>query len=252
MPLPSSESVVTCTTRAMQALADVARVPVGLENLALAVSPDDVDAQPAMLSRVLDAVDGVLLLDLHNLWCQATNYARDPRELAARYPLARVRQIHVAGGGWSSSAYGEPFRRDTHDALVPADVLDLLAWLIPHCPALEVVILERLPQALADEPARAAWRDEWQRLAAIVNGAAREAVIAVPPVILDLRDSTATLDELATFQDAMTAALFDSTDARALRTTLATDPRFGEQVATWDLRALEVAIALANKWSVRA
>lgn len=252
MPLPSSEAVVTCTTHAMTALAKISGVPVGLENLALAFSNDDVDAQPAMLARVLDAIDGVLLLDLHNLWCQAINYARDPRTLATRYPLARVRQIHVAGGGWSSSAYGEPFRRDTHDAPVPDEVLELLAWVIPRCPALEVVILERLPQALADEPARAAWRDEWQRLDAVVHGAAREPVIAVPPTAIELRDSTATLDELATFQDAMTAALFAGGDARATRDTLAADPRFGEQVATWDLRALEVAIVLAAKWGVRS
>jgi uncharacterized protein (UPF0276 family) len=250
MPLPSSESVVACTTRAMRELAAVAGVPVGLENLALAFGDADVDAQPAMLGRVLDAIDGVLLLDLHNLWCQAINYRRDARVLATRYPLARVRQIHVAGGGWSSSAYGEPFRRDTHDAVVPHEVIELLAWLVPHCPALEAVILERLPHALADEPARIAWRDEWHHIADVVRRAAREPVIAVPPVEHALLDHDATLEELATFQDAMAAALFDAADTDGVRQALARS-RFADQVAGWDLRALEVARVLAVKWGVR-
>ncbi len=250
MPLPSSQSVVDCTTHAMRELATIAGVPVGLENLALAMSDADVAAQPAMLARVLDAVDGVLLLDLHNLWCQASNYDRDPRELAARYPLARVRQLHLAGGGWSESLYGEPFRRDTHDAIVPDEVLELLAWITPRCPALETVILERLPQALADEPSRAAWRDEWSRIDEIVRRAASEPVIAMPSTEHPLADTSATAGELAAFQDAFAAALFEGRDAAGVREALRAQTRFADQIAGWDLRAVEVAIALTARWAV--
>lgn len=239
MPLPSSDAAVTCTTHAMREYAKVAGVPVGLENLALALSDDDVDAQPAMLARVLDAIDGVLLLDLHNLYCQAVNYGRDPRELAARYPLARVRQLHVAGGGWSHGG----FRRDTHDDAVPAPVLDLLAWIIPRCPALETVILERLPHALADERAREQWRDEWRTIDQIARAAGES--IAPPTIEHALLDRTATVDELAAFQDAMTAALFAGDLEQALAHTA-----FADQVARWDPRAIEVARVLASKWGV--
>jgi len=251
MPLPSSDAVVAATARALHALARAAGTPIGLENLALAFSDDDVDAQPAMLSRVLDACDGVLLLDLHNLWCQAINYGRDPRELAARYPLARVRQLHVAGGTWSDSAYGPPFRRDTHDALVPDDVLALLAWIVPRCPALEAVILERLPGALGDEPARAAWRDEWRALDEVVRTAAREPVIAAPAIGRELLDTSATLDELATYQDTLSAALLGGGDPRAIHAGLLAHPEltpFHDQIARWNLRALEVAVALTARW----
>ncbi|MBA2542270.1 MAG: DUF692 family protein [Deltaproteobacteria bacterium] len=254
MPLPSSEAVVVATDRAMHALASTAGTTVGLENLALALSDDDVDAQPAMLSRVLDACNGVLLLDLHNLWCQAENYGRDPRVLASQYPLARVRQLHVAGGTWSDSAYGAPFRRDTHDALVPDDVLALLAWIIPRCPALEAAILERLPGALSDEPARAAWRDEWRALDHIVRAAAREPVIAAPTVTRELLDTTATLDDLATYQDTLSVALLGGGDPREIHAELLADPeltKFHAQIARWNLRALDVALALTAKWSTR-
>lgn len=251
LPLPASEAVIAGTTRALRAMAEVAGVPVGLENLALALSDDDVDAQPAMLARVLDAIDGVLLLDVHNLWCQAVNYARDPRELAARYPLARVRELHLAGGGWSESAYGAPFRRDTHDAVVPDEVIELVGWLIPRCPALEVVIVERLPHALGDEPAREAWRGEVRRIADVVRDAARVPLEAVAAVAAAPVEPAATLDELAAFQDATFVALCDAPDPVAVRDALLGHPRFADQVARWDLRALEVARALVARWSVR-
>src|SRR5262245_3112928 len=112
-----------------------------------------------MLARVLDATDGVLLLDLHSVWCQAVNYERDVRELVGRNPLAPVRQLHIAGGSWSGVE--RRFRRDTHDALAPAEVIALAAWVIPRCPELESVIRERLPATLQDEAQRRAWREEW-------------------------------------------------------------------------------------------
>ncbi|HEY5935726.1 MAG TPA: DUF692 family multinuclear iron-containing protein, partial [Kofleriaceae bacterium] len=202
MPVVACAAAVTSTIEAMRALAAVARVPVGLENLALAFGQADVDAQPAMLAAVLDAIDGVLLLDLHNLWCQAVNYQRDVRELAMRYPLHRVRELHVAGGSWSASQFGAPFRRDTHDALVPREVMDLVAWMIPRCPALEVVILERLPDALGDHDA---WRGEWHELATAVHGAPREPIEVPRPPQLDL-DALTPL-AVAAFQDALTAVL---------------------------------------------
>jgi uncharacterized protein len=253
MPPPASTAAVDQTVGSLRALAAAVGVPIGLENLALALGPSEVDAQPAMLARTLAAVDGVLLLDLHNLWCQATNYQRDARELATRYPLARVRQLHVAGGSWSASAIGAPFRRDTHDALVPDEVMELVAWIIPRCPALEVVILERLPDTFPDEPARAAWRAQWLELAAIVAAAAREPVIAVAEPALAHAEPAAGIAELARYQDALVNVLLATSNARDVQAALLAHPDvvpFRDQVAGFEPRALEVAIALANKWGV--
>jgi uncharacterized protein (UPF0276 family) len=253
LPLPASESAIACATRSLRALGHATRVPVGLENLALAFGDEDVDAQPAMLARVLDAVDGVLLLDVHNLWCQAVNFARDPRALAAHYPLARVRQLHVAGGSWSTSALdGRRFRRDTHDALVPHEVMELVSWLVPRCPALECVILERLPGACPDAPARDAWRAEWTELATIVRTAADAPpiVVADPPAVA--LESQAAVDELAGYQDALLAALSSQPTPAAVRDALLADRSspFRDQIARFELRALEVAMLLVAKWGV--
>ncbi len=243
LPLVASEAVVASTTRALRALAAAARVPVGLENLALAMSEHDVLAQPAMLAQVLDAIDGVLLLDLHNVWCQAVNYRRDPRELVARYPLARVRELHVAGGSWSTTADGGRFRRDTHDALAPDEVLELVAWTIPRCPALEVVILERLPTAIDDHDA---WRAEVTRLAAVVQRAAAQPIVA-PLAVEHPRSPAHAIDEVAAFQDAMTEVLLAGGELAALLAHPSTAP-FRDQVARWEPRAFAVAVALAATW----
>jgi uncharacterized protein len=249
MPLVASEAVVQSTITAMRALADVARVPVGLEILALALSPMNALAQSIMITRVLDAIDGVLLLDLHNAVCQATNFGFDPKELIARYPLDRVRQLHVAGGSWSESAFGPPFRRDTHDALVPDDVFELVTWVIPRCPALEVVILERLPTALDDGTA---WRREWQRLAAVVREAGRQPLVEPPPAIITPLPDDHGAEDVAAFQDAMYATLLAGGAPRDVHATLlAQAGPFGDQVSRWEPRAIEVAIALAGKWAVR-
>ncbi|MEO8703575.1 MAG: DUF692 family multinuclear iron-containing protein [Kofleriaceae bacterium] len=253
MPVPACEAAVEHTVSSLAALAEAVTVPVGLENLALAFGPADVDAQPVMLARVLDAIDGVLLLDLHNLWCQAVNYGRDVHALAARYPLARVRQLHVAGGSWSASAIGGPFRRDTHDALVPDEVMQLVAWIIPRCPALECVILERLPDTFPDEPAREAWRTQWLALAAIVEQAARAPMIATPPPPWCALDPRPSLADLGRYQDALAGVVRATSNARDVHAALLAHPEvapFRDHVAGFELRALEVAIALANKWGI--
>lgn len=249
MPLVASEAVVQATIGHMRALAQTARVPVGIENLALAFSPLNALAQSIMITRVLDAIDGALLLDLHNVWCQAINFGFDPEELIARYPLDRVRELHVAGGTWSESVFGKPFRRDTHDALAPDEVFELVAWVIPRCPALEVVILERLPTALDDH---AAWRTEWQRLASVVRAAAREPVVEAPPAIVTPLPSDHGTADVARFQEDLYAALLAGGDPRdGHRALVAKAGPFAEQVARWEPRAIEVAIALAAKWAVR-
>ena len=240
---------MAATTEALRELAAVARVPVGLENLALALSEGEVDAQPAMIARTLDEVDGVMLLDLHNVWCQAVNFGRDARELAGRYPLGRVRQIHVAGGSWSESALGERVRRDTHDGAVPPDVLDLLAWVIPRCPALELVVLERIPDALVSQADHAAWRDEWRAVAEVVHRAAREPVIAPPAPPQMSLDDRVTREDVARYQDAQIAVLLDGGGVSELLALPDAAP-FRDEVAAWQPRFVEVAQWLARRWSV--
>ncbi len=159
LPPPPVAEATQVGTAALRALAEATSGPVGLENLALALSPADLDTQPGAIAAMLEATDGYLVLDLHNLWCQAVNFERDAVALMKQYPLERARVLHVSGGSWSAS-----FRRDTHDDRVPQEVFDLLAPALQLCPKLEAVILEQLGPTLADPAAEQGYRDDFMRL----------------------------------------------------------------------------------------
>ncbi|MCC6672286.1 MAG: DUF692 family protein [Planctomycetes bacterium] len=165
LPVPTDACALDLGRERLRLLRDAACCPVGIENLAFAFARDEARRQGAFLDDLLAPVDGFLLLDLHNLHCQAANFGMDPEELLASYPLHRVREIHVSGGSWREGSHG-PVRRDTHDGTVPSAVLDLLAIALPHCPRLEVVILERLGASLPDRAAQLAFASEYRGLAA--------------------------------------------------------------------------------------
>jgi uncharacterized protein (UPF0276 family) len=163
LPLPPMPDVADVGARALRRVAKRCGVPVGLENLAMALSPDDVMSQPSTITEVLECVDGYLVLDLHNLWCQAVNFDRDPVALMECYPLERAAVLHVSGGSWSM--HGESrLRRDTHDARVPEDVFALVPEALARCPRLEVAILEQLGPTLADSALSEGYQRDFLRL----------------------------------------------------------------------------------------
>lgn len=169
LPLPDGPGARAVLRRRLQALADTAGVPVGLENLALALDADEPWQQGPLLADVLAATDGYLVLDLHNLWCQIANYDLDGAALLASYPLARARVIHIAGGSWWSPPGSDArFRRDTHDGAVPDEVFALLAAAVPRCPALEVVVLERLGDSLRTDDDAVRLREDFAAVRATV------------------------------------------------------------------------------------
>jgi uncharacterized protein len=175
LPHPKTDEAIALGRERIELLRAVAKVPVGLENLAFAFGERDVDDQPSFIDELLSPSDGFLLLDVHNLYCQAVNYDRDPIALMDRYPLARVRELHVAGGttATTKSEPSKPFRRDGHDGHVPEGVLPLVAHAVERCPDLEVVILEHTDHHLATDAALARYRNDFHALRAIVRDAGR-------------------------------------------------------------------------------
>ena len=172
LPVPFVPAAVRIGRERLRALQEAAGgVPVGLENLALAMSRDDVWVHGEFLEQLLEPSDGFLLLDLHNLYCQAQNFEIPGPELVLAMPLARVRELHVSGGSWSpvqTPAGPRPFRRDTHDGPLPEEVLELLAFTLPRCPRLEVVFLERLGGTLISPLEVERYRQDYRRVFALV------------------------------------------------------------------------------------
>ncbi len=168
LPVPFHRDVVELGRERLGRLAEAAGRPIGLENLATSFGVDDGRNQGAFLEALLQPVDGFVVLDLHNLWCQSLNLDLDAMALVDSYPLDRVREIHVSGGSWHPG--GRRLRRDTHDNLVPDEVLELLQAVIRRCPDLEVVIHERLGTSLSDVTTHDAYRGDVRRVADVVQG----------------------------------------------------------------------------------
>ncbi len=115
----------------------VGRAPV-LENVATLIDPPGSDrSEVDWVVDVLEASGAEILLDLHNLHANATNFRWDPRTMLDRVPAERVRMIHVAGGH-----LGERLVDDhVHD--VPDVVFELLADVAHRSKGPMTVVLER-------------------------------------------------------------------------------------------------------------
>ncbi len=171
LPVPLTSETLELGKSRMQTLADLAGVPVGLENLALAFGPRDVLEQGEFLRQLVECVDGFLVLDLHNLYCQAHNFNLEAETLMATYPTDLVREVHVSGGSWSHpvSNQDQTIRRDTHDNAVPSEVFDLLESALQKCGNVEAVIFERLGNTLLDTEDIERYRADFRHIKSLVT-----------------------------------------------------------------------------------
>ena len=254
LPLPFGEAALALAEERIALLRSVTRKPVGLENLALAFSAADVDQQAAFFRRALEAAGAFSMLDLHNLHCQAENFDLDVRELCARYPLARVKQVHLAGGRLARSRIAptaKPFRRDSHDDAVPEAVFALLEWLIPRCPSLDTVIVERSDRSMFGDAEADAFRREFRDLRERVTNATATttATATATPTTTPIPDDVERLDCL---QRTMLEVFATEDDPRMAIDRIAAEADvYRDWVSTWEERAVEVGIGLVRQWGTR-
>ena len=209
-PMPYSKATHAVGRRALGELEARAHCPVGIENLGLALSPGDARAHGAWLERMVSPDTGFILLDVHNLHCQARNFDIPADELLASFPLDRVREIHVSGGSDLPAWPGDSrtVRCDTHDDAAPPEVLSLARQALQWCPNVQLVVYERLGHTLGTEAAQAAFRDDVMKLRALLDGLRDRPSPPAPArqaITIDVADD----DEasLAAFQDAMLGIL---------------------------------------------
>jgi uncharacterized protein (UPF0276 family) len=236
-------------------IAEACQCPVGLENLAFAYSLGEVKRQGEFLQELLAPVNGFLILDLHNLYCQLHNFSIDYEDLLKCYALDRVREIHISGGSWENSQLlpTRIIRRDTHDEAVPAEVFELLARTMPRCPNLQYVVLEQLGNSLRAEPSRAQLRRDFAQMAALVQQHRQQprqvAEQFLPVQVPQL--GPAVQDELLHEQQRQlthileTAASLPEAQQRLQASALA---HSAWQIEHWEPYMLETAISIAQKW----
>jgi uncharacterized protein (UPF0276 family) len=97
-------------------------VPLALEHVAAVFEwPGPEMDEAGFLTELLERTGAYLVLDVANLYANATNHGFDPLVFLECIPLERVAYVHVAGGTTRNGVY-----EDTHAHPVPAAVLDLL------------------------------------------------------------------------------------------------------------------------------
>jgi uncharacterized protein (UPF0276 family) len=169
LPVPLNKITLAIGQDRLKRLQNISQLPVGIENLAFALSTEQVKEQGEFLEKLIEPVNGFLILDLHNIWCQANNFEIDPLLLVRSYPLDKVKEIHVSGGSWADvSTSKNKVRRDTHDEAVPKEVLALLKETLPLCKNVEYVIFERLGNTIKTEKDKLQFAKDFLQIKKIV------------------------------------------------------------------------------------
>ena len=145
LPMPATVEAVELVAARSATIMERYDVPFLLENPAHYFSELPADREIGDEYRFLAALTNesgcYLLLDLHNLYCNAVNHHFDARDVINSIPMDRVIEIHVAGGSWRDG-----FWMDAHDGRVPEPVWELLEYVLPLAPNVRGVVFELLEE----------------------------------------------------------------------------------------------------------
>ena len=241
----------------LQRIQEACSCPVGLENLAFSYSLDEVQRHGEFLERLIEPVNGFIILDLHNLYCQLENFSLDFETLIQAYPLDRVREIHISGGSWESSGIipERTIRRDTHDDAVPEAVFELLRKTLPLCKNLKFVILEQLGIALHTVESQYQFQQDFEQMQSIIHvfNSHNQSIPDtdfLPKGLISLNEPIPESLTLYQQQLELSSILESSTSYQeALR--LLTDSSLAHsawKTENWSPYMLETALRIARKW----
>jgi len=257
LPVPLGDNMLALGIHRLKQLSALAGVPTGIENLAFAFSPREVHIQGRFLAQLTAPVNGFVLLDLHNIYCQAVNFGIDARELIAAYPLQSVKEIHISGGSWEDTPYSsQPIRRDTHDEDVPEELFALLEYTLPLCPYVDVVIVERLGHTLHSEAEEEQFRQDFLRVRDISKRAPVQLAGKWPvrtPVPATGYITNAFDQEIQVQQTNILRILKTAPDAQTAQQILLQDTQIDQQlwqIKDWQLSMIETAMLLGKKWGI--
>jgi uncharacterized protein (UPF0276 family) len=147
---PRTIATIDGTVSNLHRLRGMTGLMPALENIATLVEPPGSTlSEPEWVSGIASEAHADLLIDLHNLLCNAHTTALDPERYLLGFPLERVTHVHLSGGHWIP----EPLRHakgpgamrllDDHLHPVPPKVFSLLSRLASGTQRPLTVIIER-------------------------------------------------------------------------------------------------------------
>lgn len=166
MPLAWDEDTLALLVRRVATVRRRIPVPFLLETNVyyLRVLENDYD-EPTFLNELCARSGCGLVLDLHNVYCNALNHRFDPFAFLAKLDLRHVGEIHLAGGMELDGFY-----LDAHRGTTPAPVWRMLEWVLPRAPNLGGITFELFKDWIDELPERRLiaelerMRDAWKRL----------------------------------------------------------------------------------------
>jgi uncharacterized protein (UPF0276 family) len=255
LPIPFTTTTLAIGRDRLNRLYHACECPVGLENLAFAYSGDEVKKHGEFLDQLVQPINGFLILDLHNIYCQACNFGIPADQLLTWFPLHRVREIHISGGSWEDSVTvkDKRTRRDTHDDRVPDEVFELLRLAIPLCPHLKYVVLEQLGIGLDSDAKQLAYREDFLRMEGMVSSftpshsGQLQTFLPHHPV----PPGTPREDHLLATQQVLLSTILENASSyhealAQLRVSPLADTAWA--IEKWEPQMLETAVAIARKW----
>lgn len=135
---PFDDDVLDLAVERARYVIERTQAPFLLENSPYYVTFDDSDMDEAeFLNRFCADSGGGLLLDLHNLYCNAVNYGFSGHRFLDALDLAAVVEVHIAGGSELAGIYA-----DSHSGAPPEPVWDLLDDVVGRAPNLRGITFE--------------------------------------------------------------------------------------------------------------
>lgn len=139
MPVPRTVRNARRVAERLREAEDRLQVPMAIENISWYAELGRPELDEAeFLGRILQESGAGLLLDVNNVYVNASNHDFDARAFITALPLERVRELHVAG----HAPNAEGVIIDTHGTPVCEAVLELLEFTLERVGPVPV-LLER-------------------------------------------------------------------------------------------------------------
>lgn len=97
MPIPFTEQAVTHLVARIRQVQDFLERPLVLENVSYYGAPGQEMSEIAFINAVLEEADCQLLLDVNNIYVNATNHGYDAEAFLKALPSRRIAYGHIAG-----------------------------------------------------------------------------------------------------------------------------------------------------------
>jgi uncharacterized protein (UPF0276 family) len=140
VPIPFNEQYAQNAAKRIRDLQNIFEIPLAVENVSAYMRMPGSDITEAeFVSLVVEKADCYLMLDVNNIFVNATNFNFSAEKYIDSIPLDRVLQIHVAGH------FKEKHNLliDTHGAEISKQVFDLLTYCLKKMGRVVPILLER-------------------------------------------------------------------------------------------------------------